>query len=142
MLSMGTCCFSPILSWTWHCSSPLSALATSRDLYGAFSLPQLWGNDRSHFTFRSLDGAAHYFWESNCFFLIVSLAFPAKGSRLITAFIYFYLIGFAMTGGVMALTWLVRDTSWQNSQLPLYSVGVGRRSFYWLWPFHTGAPPM
>lgn len=58
-------------------------------------------------------------------FLIVSLAFPAKGSRLITAFIYFYLIGFAMAGGVMALTWLVHDTSWQNSQLPYTALGLG-----------------
>ena len=61
------------------------------DLYGAFSLPQLfWGNDRSYFTFRSLDGAAHYFWENNCFF------FDCFGfsSQRITAHHCFYLFLF------------------------------------------------
>ncbi len=57
--------------------------------------------------------------------LIVSVAYSVKGRRLILAFVYFYLIGFAMAGGVMALTWLVQDAGWHNSQLPYTALGLG-----------------
>lgn len=57
--------------------------------------------------------------------LIVAVAFPAKGAKLAVALVYFYFIGFAMAGGVMAFTWLLHDGVWQDAQLPYTALGLG-----------------
>lgn len=45
--------------------------------------------------------------------LLVKLAFPyLKGMRYLTAFLYFYLIGFAMAGAVVCLSWFFQERGW------------------------------
>lgn len=45
--------------------------------------------------------------------LMVKVAFPSlKGKRFLTAFLYSYLIGFAMAGAVVCLSWFFRQRGW------------------------------
>lgn len=49
-------------------------------------------------------------------FLLVKLAFPyLKGKQYCIAFLYFYLIGFAMAGAVICLSWFFQNNGWENA---------------------------
>ena len=57
--------------------------------------------------------------------LMVKVAFPyLTGKRFFTAFIYFYLIGFAMAGAVLGLSWLFRDGGWDNMSYSYTALGL------------------
>lgn len=101
-----------------------------------------FGNFKTRFFFpvaaASLGGAyslltvlpAFVFWRSWYVKLLFSLvmvkiAFPhLTGKRFFTAFIYFYLIGFAMAGAVLALSWLCTNGGWAQAGFSYTAMGL------------------
>lgn len=58
-------------------------------------------------------------------FLLVKLAFPfVHGLRYWTAFLYFYLIGFAMAGAVVCLSWFFRERGWVGAGFSYTAMGL------------------
>ena len=57
--------------------------------------------------------------------VLMKLAFPhIKGRRYFIAFVYFYLIGFAMAGAVVCLSWFFRDQGWSNAGFSYTAMGL------------------
>lgn len=57
--------------------------------------------------------------------LLVKIAFPhLAGKRFFTAFVYFYLIGFAMAGAVLAFSWLFTNGGWVNMGFSYTAMGL------------------
>lgn len=58
-------------------------------------------------------------------FLLVKVAFPyVKGKGFWVAFIYFYLIGFAMAGAVVCLSWFFRGWGWDDMGFSYTAMGL------------------
>ena len=57
--------------------------------------------------------------------LMVKVAFPAlRGKRFLTAFLYSYLIGFAMAGAVVCLSWFFRQRGWFDIGFSYTAMGL------------------
>ena len=66
-----------------------------------------------------------WYWKAAVSVLLVKLAFPyLKGMRFGTAFLYFYLIGFAMAGAVVCLSWFFREQGWANVGFSYTAMGL------------------
>lgn len=58
-------------------------------------------------------------------FVLVKVAFPyLKGKRYFTAFLYFYLIGFAMAGAVICLSWFFQNRGWADAGFSYTAMGL------------------
>lgn len=58
-------------------------------------------------------------------FLLVKISFPyVKGKGFFVAFVYFYLISFAMAGAVMCLSWFFRGRGWVNMGFSYTAMGL------------------
>lgn len=58
-------------------------------------------------------------------FLLVKIAFPyLRGKGYVTAFLYFYLIGFAMAGAVICLSWFFRTRGWFDLGFSYTAMGL------------------
>ena len=70
--------------------------------------------------------------------LMVKVAFPSlKGKRFFTAFLYSYLIGFAMAGAVVCLSWFFRQRGWFDLGFSYTAMGLSAALFVAL--FLSGA---
>ena len=57
--------------------------------------------------------------------VLIKVAFPyLKGMRYCTAFLYFYLIGFAMAGAVVCLSWFFRERGWAEVGFSYTAMGL------------------
>lgn len=58
-------------------------------------------------------------------FALVKIAFPyVRGKGFFVAFAYFYLIGFAMAGAVVCLSWFFRDRGWTDMGFSYTAMGL------------------
>ena len=71
---------------------------------------------------------------------LVKTAFPyLKGKRFLTAFVYFYLIGFAMAGAVICLSWFFREHGWSEAPFSYTAMGLSAAMLFALFLSRFGS---